>query len=231
MLQRGRNFLRFTIPADKLTEAGTLVVDVVDTATGEVSQPVSLTVTDPNVGVSEIESPITSVDTAQKTQLDIVWTHPDSGWRTIDTFDVQLSDGERSPLWVRYNELQTEDTGGTTGRQGLVDVSTFSLLDENGDVEVTGQVGSNGVLETSTVKVYLAESSVAGTGDGEPQTSMRMTVMAEFKDNAAIPAAENTFNILTQPTDDDGESQGQEVLGDVTIVGEEWPMYLPVIMR
>ncbi|MEM7531561.1 MAG: FG-GAP-like repeat-containing protein [Chloroflexota bacterium] len=223
-----RHTIRFTIPADKLADPGTVLFDVINTATGAVSsRPVSLTITPPRVGVSEIESPISSVDTAQKTQLDIVWTHPISGWRTIDTFDVQISDGERSPLWVRYTEIREE----TPARQELVDVSTFSLLNDEGEVEVSGQVGSDGVIETNAVKVYLAESSVVGTGEGSPQKAMRMVVMAEFKDDAAIPAAENTFSILTLPTDDNGESQGQEVLGEVTIVGEEWPLYLPLIRR
>ena len=127
------------------------------------------------------------------------WTVPDGkSWRSLQHVDLRLvakegdgdddlrrvagagGDGNNATplpiaLWARFN---------------VGEPSTFQLLDDNENVVGSGEPGSAHVLETSTAKLYLADSSFQGSGPTGPSVTVNFAVSfapGAIRGNAAQP--------------------------------------------
>src|SRR4029078_1539307 len=126
----------------------------------------------------------------------------------------RLRDEEGSVLWVRFNE--------STNGAGQ-DTSTFSLLDDAGNVVGTGTAGSNVVLQTSTAAFYLAQTNFVGTGPTGPSVTVNFNV--SFK----APAAGRVYNLELLATDDAQNMQGPDIVGTWAVNGSG--LYLPLLIK
>ena len=114
----------------------------------------------PVLGTGQLVPPGGSSAVGQPVTFTATWTVPNGkSWRSLQHVDLRLvadagGDGNNATplpigLWARF------DVG---------DPSTFQLLDDNENVIAGGEPGSDRVLETSTVKLFLADSSFQGSG-------------------------------------------------------------------
>lgn len=152
---------------------------------------VAIKASEPKIGVGELSPPSGSSRVGDPVTFTTTWTVPDGkSWRTLQNLDLRLvearhrdeadadpsatgdtaSDGSDPPiaLWARFN---------------VGNPSTFSLLDDNGNVVGTAEVGTTGTIETDKVALDLSQSSFQGTGPTGPSVTVNFAV--RFKVDAA----------------------------------------------
>jgi len=140
----------------------------------------------PLLGAGQLVPPGGSSTVGQPVTFTATWTVPDGkSWRSLQQVDLRLvadnrdGDNNATPLpiglWARFN---------------VGDPSTFQLLDDNENVVAGGEPGSDRVLETSTAKLFLADSSFQGSGPTGPSVTVNFVVSfkpAAAKGNGAQP--------------------------------------------
>ncbi len=147
------------------------------------------------VGVSTLSPSNATVAAGEKIVYTLTWTHP-IRWRLLDTLHLRFVSGDQEALFIRYQEAS----------------NTFSLW--NPDSNSFGpqfEPGRNNVLETNMAKFYLDEAQVNGTGPLGP--SVTFTLVISFKPQVAG----RTWNALFFVSDDNGNLQGYEPKGQVTV--------------
>lgn len=145
----------------------------------------------------------------------LTWTHPDSNWRTLDTLDYLVTDGDATALWLRLQE-----------RAGAA--SELILFDAAGNEVGRGRGGEYRVLGTAWASVDLARTQLAGSGTGADDRSMTLTLALTFHPRAATVA--DGYNQLVELRNDAGEVQDYEAVGTWR-VRPAWPVYVPVLRQ
>jgi len=156
----------------------------------------------PRGGSSVVGEPVTFTAT---------WVVPSGkSWRSLQHVDLRLvadnggGDNDANPLpialWARFN---------------VGDLSTFELLDQSENVVGAGQPGSASVIETSTAKLYLANSSFQGSGPAGPSVTVNFAV--SFKAVAAGANAARPYKTQLLASDVLQGVQGPDELGHWTV--------------
>ncbi len=155
----------------------------------------------PNAGMGSVDLPVT---------FTLTWTHP-IRWRDLQDLDLRLRDAAEIVLWVRFTE-------------GLPD-SVFSLLNADGSVADTGLPGENRLLENNSARLYLDQSSFVGAGPDDPDVTVNFGVSLK------APAAGRTYTIELVASEDSGDLQGPDIGGSWTVISNNNPLYMPLILR
>ncbi|MBA3534867.1 MAG: pre-peptidase C-terminal domain-containing protein, partial [Ardenticatenales bacterium] len=175
---------------------------------GGLSNTQTFSVLLPTVGESEFSPSLGESTVGMTTTYVLTWTHP-LRWRDLNSLDVRLRNKDNeSPLWIRFTE-------GTT--------STLHLLNSAETLVASGTPGEPRVLESETVRLFLAESLVQGTGADGPSVTLTFTVA--FKGEAM-----GQYNLELLALDDNGTLQGPDTIGSWTIQGA-YPLYLPLMRQ
>ena len=138
----------------------------------------------------------------------VSWTHTTDQWRVIDHLDLRLADADGAGIWLRFTE-------GLSG--------TFSLLDAAGVPIGVAEAGSDQVLDNEFAELDVAASSFAGSGP--TGFSMQASFVLRFKE----AARGDRYNIELYATDDNGDVQGPDVMGEFKVGFKN--VYMPLITR
>ena len=145
------------------------------------------------IGDAELTPENSVVEAGEPVSLSLSWTHP-VGWRKLDSVDLLLSDHEGTVLRLRWHEA----------------VNAFSILNGPADKFLRiAEAGSPGRLETPIAALSLEES----TGAGPPGQTVTINFSLSFKPQAAG----RTFSVEAFATDDEGNQQGFESVGTITV--------------
>lgn len=184
------------------------------------------------VGASVVTPTAVTAVVGESTRLTLTWTHP-VRWRDLDTVDLQWRGVDAAgqatlPLWVRLTE-------GVMASDGVTVTNTVTngvtLFDSAGAVAGVGATGANGVLESDTATLDLAHSRVIGTGP-EGQS---VTLILALRLKETVASGVYTTTVLA--SDDNGELQGPDAIGTLTIsanaAGETvaGQLFLPLVVR
>jgi hypothetical protein len=146
------------------------------------------------VGTAALTPENSTVGVGEPIDLSLAWTHP-VGWRRLDSVDLLLVDDEGAALTVRWHEAE----------------NSFSLFNPAADRFVrTAEAGSPARFETSGATLYLREC----TGGGPPGHTATINFNLSFKPHAAG----RTFRVEASATDDEGNQQGFEPVGTITVL-------------
>ncbi len=206
------------ITAQDIAAVMTAKVDVLDTGTKKASATVAFAVVKGVVGIAALTigpDGIQASAVGQLTVFSLDWTHTTHSWRTMNEMDLRLVDGEKIPLWVRYQE--TRDANGE-------DASTIILLNPDGTPAGSGRFGEAKVLENATVRLDLAQAKFFGSG--ETGSNVRVELPVHFKSAAAQLDA---YAIEMYGVDDLGGEQGPNQMGAWTVTGAF--QYMPSLER
>ncbi len=148
-----------------------------------------------NIGITELAPDESAATVHERFTLALKWTHPDR-WRLIDTIDLRLIDDEGTAMWVRFDEA----------------ANTFSMFNpKSGRFGDAYPPGSPYTFQTSAATLYLATTSVVGTGPTGP--SATLTYDLRFKPRAAA----RNFRVEVRLADDFGNVQEFEQIGTVRV--------------
>lgn len=160
------------------------------------------------VGISSVTPNMGGTDVDLQTTFVVSWTHTTDSWRVIEHLDLRLVDADGVGLWARFTE-------GVTG--------TWSLLDRDGEVVGYALAGSADPLESDTAILDVADSTFAGSGPTGFSMNVHFTV--RFKP----AAAGRRYNIELYASDDNGDIQGPDVMGEFSVGIKT--VYLPLMVK
>jgi hypothetical protein len=146
---------------------------------------VSLTPTDPSVAVHEL------LDYA------FTWTVPEPlNWHDLESLQLRIRDDRKTILWVHFDEAS----------------NTFSLCNKKtGRCTRDFAPGSSNRLRTPYATLYLADTSVVGSGPTGPSVTLHIPL--SFKPLAAG----RTFVVEVAASDDDGNEDPFVQVGTLTV--------------
>jgi hypothetical protein len=140
------------------------------------------------VGIGSVSPHKGNSDPAELVNFDLVWDSP-TRWRDLTTLDLRFKRKKETLLWLRFSE-------------GLP-TSTISLLDEDGNVVDSGNVGEQRILKNKFGSVNLAQSGFTASGPDDPHVVVHFAV--KFRERA-----EGKLRVLMYASDDFGHAQGPE---------------------
>ncbi|MFN8525070.1 MAG: right-handed parallel beta-helix repeat-containing protein [Chloroflexota bacterium] len=115
------------------------------------------------------------------------WSVPaPANWHSLRSLDLKLVNNGRTMAWIRWDEA----------------TNTFLLLDANGSVVGGGLPGAATVLESSTARLYLAQTSAVGSGPTGPSVTLTLALALKV----ALEQGEIRYDVLA--VDDAGRVQG-----------------------
>jgi hypothetical protein len=178
------NTLTAQIPVTILGKgAGTFFMDLsspVNATLGSATGQGTIQVKELIIGTFEVSPDDAQVNVGDRQNFVVRWSVPDgSNWHDLSTIDFRLGKGNQIAIWLRWDEF----------------ANTFSLCEgrRNGNGSIDDGVppecgagvspGSGEVLETSLARLYLAGTSVLGSGPTGPDVTL--TLLLSFKDKAA----------------------------------------------
>jgi len=128
------------------------------------------------------------------------WTVPPGGnWHDLESLRLRFREGEHSVFTMQFNEAD----------------STFALVTERKDgTSRTGPAfaaGSHHKLQTSHVRLRLADSSVVGSGPTSPTVTLNLAF--EFEP----PAAGHSYVVEVSGADDAGNEDSFSAAGSVVV--------------
>ena len=134
----------------------------------------------------------------QRFGIDLRWTHP-VRWRALRTLDLRLRAAGHVALALRFDEA----------------ANTLQLCDGAATLRCSAAVvpGSTTPLSNAWATVDVAASGASASGPDDP--SVELVVFLRF----APRAAGASFVVETRAVDDDGNVQGYEPIGAVTVAG------------
>jgi hypothetical protein len=154
-----------------------------------------------SLGVLDLTPAEATVRVGERFTYAFEWTVPQGGWRTLDTLELRLVDGDEVILWVRFAEAA--DPPGTLG--------TFSLVDEKHGRKGHGFApGSHHRLETNAATVYLDRSGA----HGPPGFTVGLTLELSLKHKAAG----RIYTVEVLASDDAGGDTGFVEAGTLTVL-------------
>lgn len=146
------------------------------------------------IGSAELTPENSEVRVGEQVNLSLDWTHP-IGWRKLDSVDLLISGDEGTVLRVRWHEA----------------ANVFSLLNSAADKFLNiAEAGSPARLETPVADLHLDGS----TGGGLPGQTVTIDFSLSFKPQAAG----QTFSVEAFAIDDEGNQQGFESVGTITVL-------------
>jgi photosystem II stability/assembly factor-like uncharacterized protein len=123
-----------------------------------------------SVGTGVLSPASGSGDVGQPTTIQLTWTVPSGQvWRDLEYVELKLSGASGIGLWARFIPGEP--------------ASDFALLDDNGNIVAEGSPGTNGVLDSPTATLDLANSSFAAAGPTSPTVAVNLVVI--FKPSTA----------------------------------------------
>jgi hypothetical protein len=152
---------------------------------------------DSSIGSFGLKPTSATVPAGQHLVYEFTWTVPaPEVWRSLKTMDLRLVDGQGTAIWVRWDES----------------TNTFCVLNQQGRCGPAKLPGSPGVLEAGpTATLYLAESSVQGSGPTGQSVTLRLSL--SFKPQAAG----RTFKAEVAAVNDLGQSSGFMEAGSLKV--------------
>src|SRR5262249_31233554 len=114
------------------------------------------------VGAFELTPTDPSVQVHQRLGYALTWTGPaPQSWHALDLLELRIRDEGGTILWVRFREA----------------TSTFALVDpKTGREGPSGRAGDNQRLQTNAATLYLADSSVVGSGPTGPSVTLHLSL-------------------------------------------------------
>ena len=180
------------------TTAGTFFVDLSDPVNGTIidrTGQATIKIIDLTIGSFDITPVAASVPVGGRVNYAVTWTVPEGEvWRNLNTIDFRLQKGSKAAMWLRWNEA----------------ANTFSLCEnaehvgrghEDDDNVVCGPglpPGNPNVLETQSARLYLANSSVVGSGPTGRSVTLNLS-LSFLKE-----AAGHRYDVELAATDDFG---------------------------
>jgi hypothetical protein len=140
------------------------------------------------VGIGVLEPHKGNSDPGELVVFDLAWDSP-TRWRDLTTLDLRFKRKKETLLWLRFTE-------------GLPN-STISLLDEEGNVVDSGNVGEARKLKNKFGSVDLAQSGFTASGPDDPHVVVHYAVKFRAR-------AEGKLRVQMLATDDFGNEQGPE---------------------
>jgi len=164
---------------------------------GSTRQNVNFGLLPGQVGVSSLTPKTSTVKVGDKLVLELNWAHPEN-WRKLNEAILRLTgSGSTDSLQIRYLEAP----------------NTFSFYnDDAGKFGPAFEPGAQNVLETNEAKFYLEETAVQGSGPTGKSVKLRLVISFKPK------AAGKTLDALFFVSDDNGDIQGYEPLGKITVI-------------
>ena len=125
------------------------------------------------------------------------WAVPEPlNWHDLKSIELRIHDDIETILWLRFDEA----------------TNTLSLVDENtGRSKKSFAPGSQNRLQTPEATLYLADSSVVGSGPTGPNVTLKLPL--SFKPSAAG----RTFKVEVRASDDEGNEPDFEQAGTLSI--------------
>ena len=196
---------RLTIPANTLS--ATIAVTVTGFGGGtffmDLSNPVNGTLDDRTgranisiitltIGSFDIDPDAARVSVGDRVDYAVTWTvPPDLVWRNLDTLHFRLRRGNYSAMWLRWDEVDdTFRLCEITGKPGVGHAEDQVVTCGPGFA-----AGSPEVLETSEVRLYLADTRVVGSGPTGQSVTLHLAL--EF-----LGAAAHRYHLELAATDD-----------------------------
>lgn len=140
------------------------------------------------VGIGAISPNKGSSQPGEQVLFDVVWDSP-TRWRDLRTVDLRFKRGKEIILWLRFTE-------------GLP-MSTFSILDKNGNILDSGNAGDAKILKNKFGALDLSQSGFTASGPNDPHVVLHYAV--KFK-----KSAEGKLKMQNLATDDFANEQGPE---------------------
>jgi CSLREA domain-containing protein len=152
-----------------------------------------------STGLFSVTPADATVQVGDRLTSDFIWTVPaPSNWHDLSGLDFRLQDASGIALWVHWDEAS----------------NTFTLVDPaTGDTGPTFVAGSANQLEGAAATLFLAESSVQGSGPTGPSVTLRLRL------GFTAAAAGHTFAVEVLGADDQGTVQGFETAGTLHVLG------------
>jgi hypothetical protein len=157
---------------------------------------VATIVDDDTVGAMELIPPESSLAPGERVVLTLRWVHP-VGWRSLDTVDLRLVDGDETVLWVRFDEA----------------ANTLALCTTNDECLPGETPGGSGELRAEAATLFLDESQVMGSGPTGPSVDLVYTIGVE----PSLSGRE--LLVEAAAADDDGERQDFAQVGTLMVEG------------
>ena len=151
----------------------------------------TIKIVDLTIGNFEVSPDDVQVKLGERKNFAITWTVPDGEvWRDLSTLDIRIGRGSNA-FWIRWSETPNTFRLCRTGGNGDDD-------DESQPVNCSAGVlpGSGEVLESGIARLYLADSSVVGSGPTGQSVTLNLSV--EF----LAKAAGHLYDIELAATDD-----------------------------
>ena len=147
---------------------------------------------DAGAGTGVLTPELAAVKVHERLNYSLTWTHPEE-WRALNTIDLIIIDDTGPLLAIRWTQSN----------------NTFALCDSNtGKFTQLGQAGSKKHFESPEAVFYLEDSGSVGSGK-----NVTIRYSLSFKPKAAG----STYSIETFTTDLNGNEQGFDQLGALTI--------------
>lgn len=162
-----------------------------------------------SVGIGELAPNSGGSEAGVLTTFTLTWTHP-VAWRQLETLDLRFTGSEGALFAVRFTEDVT---------------STFSLLDEEGEVVGTAPAGSDVVLQTEGGALDVARSGFSASGPKDP------SVVVTFAVSFTQAAEGHTYTIELLASDDGGQIEGPDAAGTSRVGPPPPPISLPLLRR
>jgi hypothetical protein len=181
---------------------GTFFVDLSSPVNGTLvnsSAQATIKIINLTIGSFAVDPDGARVSIGDRVDYASTWTVPaDQVWRSLDTIDFRLRSGNHVALWVRWNEAG----------------NTFRLCESNDFCGPAVTAGSAEVLETSHVRLYLADTRVVGSGPTGQSVTLHLSL--EFLDETAG----HMYRVELAATDDLGRVDQFEEATTVHV----WPV-------
>ncbi len=168
---------------------GTFFVDLSDPVNGTISDGTgqcTISVTTLTIGTFQVVPADARVPAGSRINYSMTWTVPPSEvWRDLNTIDLRFRKGNQIPLWLRWDET----------------ANTFSVCEESNSAIVCSAAampGTSTILQTPLADVYLADTSVVGTGPTGPSVALNLSIAFREK------AAGHLYDLEVAATDDFG---------------------------
>jgi len=158
----------------------------------DLSQPVNGTIVDGtgqctiriitltiNTGTADLSPDEARVPTDELVNYAVTWTVPEGRvWRDLKTIDLRFRQGQKTALLVHWDEAANTFSLCEGNRKG-------AKSDESLDCTAGALPGSGEVLQTESAQLYLAGTSVVGSGPTGRTVTLNLAL--KFRDSAAGP--------------------------------------------